>query len=109
SGRRSATSCSAAASGAGCRRWSRRRGTHPPRLLADVLAARNAGAVLRRGDRAGGGPVAPGPHERTYADGVGPRGDAAPRPRVAADVDGAADPPPPRVLRAGLGRDDDPR
>ena len=96
----------------------------------------HAGAVLRRGDRDGGEPRHRGPPERPDADGVvrGAHGgfttaDEPVRPVVeggfgpdrvnvarqrrddelAAELDGAADPPPPRVPGARLGRDDRPR
>ena len=55
---------------------------HAARLLADVLAARHAGAVLRRGDRDGGEPRDRGPLRGALADAVVRRAaTAASRPR----------------------------
>jgi hypothetical protein len=107
-------------------------------LFAHVLSARDAGALLRRGDRDGREPgdrgalrgaradaVVLGGARRVHARGRGAdpaagrrravrpsarqRGGAAARPRVAAQLDGAAHPAAARVPRAGLGRVDDPR
>ena len=102
---------------------------HPPRLLARLLPARHAGALLRRGDRdarrtwrstAATACASPmqwsserhrGFYDRRRAvpaararrrGGGGP----AARPGLAPELDGAADPPPPRVPRARLGPDD---
>ena len=48
----------------------RRRAAHPPRVLARVLASRNAGPLLRRGDRDGREPRHRGPLQRPLADAV---------------------------------------
>ena len=109
----------------------RRPAAHAARLLADVLAARHAGPVLRRGDRHGGEPrdrgryavrspmqwsgepnagftTADEPCRPLPADGPfgfpGQRRRASGATRLAAELDGAADPPPPRVPGARLGR-----
>ena len=111
----------------------RRPAAHAARLLADVLAARHAGAVLRRGDRHGREPRDRGPLRGARADAVVGRaqrrlhdratsraGRCSPtgpfgfpevnvarqrrEPGLAAQLDGAADPPPPRVPGARLGR-----
>ena len=103
----------------------RRRARDPHGVLALLLAARHAGAVLRRGDRHGREPGDRRPAERAVADAVvgraprrlldgrgreGPppaghrgsvrprareRGRPATRPRIAAELVRAPDPPPP--------------
>ena len=110
----------------------RRRAPDAARLLAHVLAPGHAGAVLRRGDRDGGEPGDRRPLRGARADAVvrrspwrlhdrrrarapagrrravrlsrGQRRRAAPRPELVPELDGAPDPAPARVPRAGLGR-----
>src|SRR5439155_1270641 len=110
----------------------RRRSAPAHGVVPDVLAAGLAGRALRRRDRHGRGPRHRGPHERAHPDAVGarPRGrlhhlaasgpadrarrllararqrrGAAPRPRLAAELDGAAHPLPPRDAGDRLGRE----
>ena len=111
----------------------RRPAADPDGLQPAVLPARHPGAVLRRGDRHGGGPRPRRPDGGAHADAVdrraqrrllpGAEAPAAPaggerrlragarqrrrpahRPRLAAVVHEAADPPLPGVPGAGLGR-----
>ncbi len=64
-------------------RW--RRAPHPDGLLADVLAARHAGPLLRRGDRDGGEPRRAGSAGGAHAHAVaGQRRRRASRPRAGA-------------------------
>ena len=102
----------------------------------DVLAARHAGVALRRRDRDGGEPRGStaawpcacrcsGPTERNggfstaaardlvrplaggaFGPAAGQRRRPAPRPGLAAELDGAPDPPPPRDARVRLGHGD---